>query len=135
MRASRGLWKSVTVRGCPITIGRASGGPTIDKRVSRNRNDKQNKEIIRQGSIIGTEGQRRTIRHRTETGGTRSHMKAIGGLSDYTLVSESLTNMEGKRHHRPPARASQTLRLLGVTSSRYRMGLQASNSSRAGQGA
>ena len=70
-----------------------------------------------------------------DRGGMRSHMKAIGGLSDYTLVGESLTNMEGKRIHRPPARASQSLRLLGVTSSRYRMGLWASNSSRAGQGA
>ena len=68
-------------------------------------------------------------------GGMRRHMKAIGGLSDYTQVSENLTNMEGKRLLRLPARASQSLRLLGVTSSRYRMGLQASNSSRAGQGA
>ena len=67
--------------------------------------------------------------------GMRRHMKAIVGLSDHTQVSESLTNMEGKGHHRLPARASQNLRLLGVTSSRYRMGLRASNSSRAGQGA
>ena len=62
-------------------------------------------------------------------------MKANGGLSDYTPVSESLTNMEGKMSLRHPARASQSLRLLGVTSSRYRMGQQASNSSQAGQGA
>ena len=58
-----------------------------------------------------------------------------GGLSDYTQVSKSLTNMEGKRLLRLPARTSQSLRLLGVTSSRYRMGLRLSNSSRAGQGA
>ena len=69
------------------------------------------------------------------SGGMRRHMKAIGGLKDYTQVSEGLTNMEGKRPLRLPARASQSLRLLGVTSSRYRMGLRASNSSRAGQGA
>ena len=31
------------------------------------------------------------------------HMKAIGGLRDYTQVSESLTNMEGKRLLRLPA--------------------------------
>ena len=37
------------------------------------------------------------------SGGMRSHMKAIGGLSDYTQVSESLTNMEGKRLLRLPA--------------------------------
>ena len=67
------------------------------------------------------------------SGEMQRHMKAIGGLSDYTQVSESLTNMEGKRPLRHPARASQSLRLLGVTSSRYRMGLRASNSSRAGQ--
>ena len=54
----------------------------------------------------------------------RSQMKASGGLRDYTLVSKSMTNMEGKGIHRLPARASQSLRLLGVTSSRYRMGLQ-----------
>ena len=56
------------------------------------------------------------------SGGMRSHMKAIGGLSDHTQVSENLTNMEGKRLLRLPARASRSLRLLGVTSSRYRMG-------------
>ena len=69
------------------------------------------------------------------SGGMWRHMKAIGGLSDYTQVSKSLTNMEGKRLLRLPARVSQSLRLLGVTSSHYRMGLWASNSSRAGQGA
>ena len=58
----------------------------------------------------------------------RSQTKASGGLRDYTLVSESRTNMEGKMIDRLPARASQSLRLLGVTSSRYRMGLRASNS-------
>ena len=61
-------------------------------------------------------------------------MKASGGLSDYTPVSESLTNMEVKWLLRFPARASQSLRLLGVNCSRYRMGLRASNTSRAGQG-
>ena len=64
-----------------------------------------------------------------------SQMKASGGLRDYSLVSESVTNMEGKGIDRLPARASQSLRLLGVTSSRYRMGLRASSFSRAGQGA
>ena len=45
--------------------------------------------------------------------------------------NQGLTVREGNGLIRLPARASQSLRLLGVTSSLYRMGLRASDSSRA----
>ena len=55
--------------------------------------------------------------------------------SDPIDLTKTRLNMEGTGIDRLPARASQSLTLLGVTSSYYRMGLRASNSSQAGQGA
>ena len=64
------------------------------------------------------------------------HWKPEGQLAEMrSQTKASVINMEGKVIDRLSSRAYQSLRLLGVTSSRYRMGLRASNNSRAGQGA